>query len=134
MIKQIYHPYWLWEDFKNGMWRKLTKEEESELLPQVIEFTGNHELYGGAMFEVIREWKYSCEHNLSDLNVNRRAWLGHAACCFKHGWPEYLVREAWNQLTSDQQFKANTMADNAIREWELKYKKHAETQLRIIGF
>jgi hypothetical protein len=134
MIKQIYHPYWLWEDFKNGMWRKLTKEEEIKLLPKIIEFTGNYELYGGAMFEVIKEWKFSCEHNLSDLSVNRRAWLGHAACCFKCGWPEYMVREAWNQLTPDQQFKANMMADNAIREWELKYKNHAETQLRIVGF
>jgi hypothetical protein len=27
-MKQIYHPYWKWEDYKAGMWRKLTKDEE----------------------------------------------------------------------------------------------------------
>lgn len=133
-MKQVYHPYWLWEDFKNGMWRRLKKEEEIKLLPSIIEFTGNYELYGGAMFEVIKEWKYSCEHNLSDFSVNRRAWLGHAACCYKHGWPEYLVREAWNQLTINQQNLANKMADEAIKEWELKYLNNAKTQLRIDGF
>ena len=133
-MQQIYHPYWFWEDYINGMWRKLTKEEEIKMLPEVIEFTGNHKLYGSAMFEVIKEWKYSCEHNLTDLNVNRRAWLGHAACCYKHGYPEYLVREAWNRLTVKQQNLANKMAEEAIIEWELKYLNNAKAQLRIIGF
>ena len=27
-VKQIYHPYWKWEDYLNGMWRKETKEYE----------------------------------------------------------------------------------------------------------
>jgi len=41
---------------------------------------------------------------------------------------------AWNRLNPDQQSLANKMADEAIQEWELKYKYNAETQLRIIGF
>lgn len=133
-MKQIYHQYNKWEDYKNGMWRKLSKEEDAELLPKIIEFTGDHKLYGAAMIDVINNWKYACEHNLSDLNINRRAWIGHAACCYRHKWPEYLVREAWNKLTIKQQSLANKAADEAIKQWELKYTNNAETQLRIIGF
>lgn len=131
---QIYHPYWKWEDYKAGMWRKLTKEEELIMLPEVIKFTGDYKAYGSAMFEVINHWKYSCEHNLTDLSMNRKAWLGHAACCFKYGYPEYLVREAWNTLNTKQQSLANKMADEAIKEWELKQYNNAKAQLRIIGF
>ena len=133
-MKQIYHPYWKWEDFKNGMWKKISRDEEERLLPLIIEFKSNHNLYGSAMLEVIENWKFACEHNLSDMNINRRAWLGQSACNYKHGWPEYLVREAWNRLTTIQQSLANKMADEAILKWELKYKTNAETQLRIIGF
>ena len=133
-MKQIYHPYWKWEDYKNGMWRKVSKEEELKLLPEIINFTGDYKLYGAAMFEVIKYWKYSCEHNLTDMGMNRKAWVGHAACCYKHGYPEYLVREAWNTLSTKQQSLANKMADEAIKEWELKFLNNAKTQLRIIGF
>jgi len=133
-MKRIYHQYKIWEDYQNGMYRKVSKDEETELLPKIIEFTGDYQLYGGAMFEVIKHWKFACEHNLTDLNINRRAWLGHAACCFKHGWPEYLVREAWNQLNQKQQNLANKMAEEAIAEWELKYSNNAKAQFRIIGF
>lgn len=133
-MERIFHHHDKWEDYKNGMWKKLPREKELELLPKVIEFTGNHEKYGSAMIEVIQHWKFACEHNLTDLNVNRRAWIGHAACCYKYGWPESLVREAWNQLSIKQQSLANRMADEAIKEWELNYYNNAETQLRIIGF
>lgn len=133
-MKRIYHRYEKWEDFNNGMYRKLSKEDEDKLLPEIIEFTGDYMLYGAAMLEVINVWKYSCEHNLTDLSVNRRAWVGHAACSFKKNYPEYLVREAWNTLSKKQQDLANKMADEAIVEWELKHKNNAKAQLRIIGF
>jgi len=56
-MERIYHHYNKWEDFKNGMYRKLPKDIEDKLLPEVIKFTGNYTLYGSAMFEVIKHWK-----------------------------------------------------------------------------
>jgi len=133
-MKRIYHRYENWEDFNNGMYRKISKHEESLLLPEIIQFTADHQAWGAAMLDVVNQWQYSCEHNLTDLNSNRRAWVGQAACCLKKQYPEYLVREAWNTLSKRQQYLANKMADEAIAEWELKYKQNAKTQLRIIGF
>lgn len=121
-MKQIFHPYTEWEDFKNGMWRKVSKIEEERMLPIAIEFTGDHEKYGAAMMEVIKSWVKSCQHNLTDENINQQAWIGHAACCFKLGLPEYIVRAAWGYLTKEQQDKANQMADRAIFQWKAQQK------------
>jgi hypothetical protein len=117
-VKKIYHPYWLWEEYINGMWRNETPEYERDNIQKIIEFTGNHIEYGNAMFEVIENWNYSCEDKLSNISINRKAWIGHAACCFKHGYPEYLVRQAWKQLTDKQRELANIQAENAIKQWE----------------
>lgn len=121
-MKRIYHPYHKWEEFHLGMWRKESKTYESENLPLIIEFTGNHIEYGKAMIRVINEWKFSCENTLTNESINRKAWIGHAACCIQYGWPEYLVRVAWGKLTERQQLLANNEAEKAIKLWELNHK------------
>jgi hypothetical protein len=113
-ISKIYHHYEKWEEHKFGMWLTPSKEEAERLLPMVVKFTGNHIKYGNAMLEVIKSWKYSCEDKLTDTNLNRKAWLGHAACCHKFGWPESLVRLAWGKLNNQQQLLANGQAERAI--------------------
>jgi hypothetical protein len=122
MIKRIYHSYEVWEDYLNGMWRKETKQYEEQNINKVIEFTGNHNLYGAAMFRVIEQWPFACEHNLTNNSINRKAWIGQAACCIEHGWPEYLVRKAWWQLTENQRNLADKQALLAIKQWEQKQR------------
>jgi len=119
---QIFHPYIVWEDWLNGMWRKESKQYEADKLQEIIEFTGNHILYGSAMVRVINEWPISCENNLSNLSLNRKAWLGHAACCIEKSYPEYLVRQAWQLLTEEQRILANKEAHKTIKLWEQKQK------------
>jgi organic radical activating enzyme len=55
---------------------------------------------------------------ISNKYQNRRAWLGAAACMYKHKCPEYLTRIAWGKLDSQTQFKANTIAEKIIKEYE----------------
>ncbi len=117
-MKKIWHPYQAWEDYKFGMWSKAPTTEEARLLRLAIEFTGNAELYGQYMMRVVQEWKYACEHNLTDRSLNRQAWVGHAACALAHGLPEYIVRRAWGMLTDQQRYDANAEASKAIKFWE----------------
>lgn len=130
-MKQIYHPYYKWECYKNGMWRSETREYQELHINEIIEFTGDYILYGQAMFEVINKWKYSCENFLTNKNINRRAYIGHAACCFAKKYPEYLVREAWGRLTNLQRNLANNKADAAIYHWENFVHKKNDNQLSI---
>lgn len=121
----------MWEEYKSGMWESLTKED-LDILEKVIDFTGDHKKYGNAMMEVIKVWKNSCTDKLSNKNINRRAWIGHAACSYKFGWKESLVRLAWKSLTPKQRILANKEADKAIKAWEVyQIQKKQKNQLTL---
>jgi hypothetical protein len=117
-MKKLWHHYLTWEDYQNGMYRTLSGDEKKAVYDKAVEFTGNPELYGNWMLEVVEKWPIACEQNLSDTGMNRQAWIGHAATCLAIGSPEDITREAWSDLTEDQQNKANAKADMAIALWE----------------
>lgn len=116
--KQVFVHYELWEDYHAGMWRKLPKEEEQGYREVAIKFTGDHTRYGQAMIRVVNEWPNTCLHNLTNPSINKRAFIGHAACALVINCPEYIVRQAWGFLTDEQRILANEQADNAIKLWE----------------
>ena len=64
-------------------------------------------------------WRYSCEHNLTKPG-DKRPWIGHAAVAMAIGCPEDIVREAWGNLTPEQQALANKKAEEAINYWRKK--------------
>lgn len=98
------------------MWRK--PENREAMLLEAVQFTGNAEAYGKAMLRVIEEWPVSCEHNLSNITQNRKAWIGHAACALERGFCEDVVRSAWSHLSQRQRDEANEKARQAIERWE----------------
>lgn len=115
---EIWHPYWAWEEVKHNMWGDVTNRKE--FLRKAIEFTGDSHLYGTWMINVAENWKYSCEHNLTKSDINKKAWIGHAAAAMAIQCPEDIVREAWGHLSERQQDMANMRAQEAINHWEVK--------------
>jgi hypothetical protein len=122
-MKRIFHHYKKWEDYNAGMWKKIQGKKRDALLKKAIKFTGNADLYGEWMIKVIKQWPITCEHNLTDLSINRRAFIGHCAVCLAINCPEDITREAWHCLTDRQKIDANRKADLAIENWE---KEHIE--------
>jgi hypothetical protein len=129
-MKKIWHHYEKWEEYKSGMWRKVDKLQEEKYFEWAIGFTGNTNLYGSWMMKVIKEWPISCQQNLSDVSLNRQAWIGHAACCLANSCPEYIVRRAWWELTEEQRCEANVKADIAIAEWEKNFRETVDVENR----
>ena len=121
-MKQAYIPYWDWEDYIGGMWKKLPKDIEPAKLQLAVDFTGDHILYGSAMTEVMHYWPKTMENSLTNKAINRKAFLGHCAVCFKLGIPEYITREAWGLLSNEQRFNANMAAEKNIKNYEVEYK------------
>jgi hypothetical protein len=115
-VRRIYHSVDMWEEMQFNMWGSVP--DKSAALEQAIEFTGNHKLYGSYMDRVVAEWKFSCENALTDRSINRRAWLGHAACALAIQVPENIIREAWGHLSEEQRVLANNEASRAIAYWE----------------
>jgi len=112
---RIYHPISKWEEIGAGMWSK--SENRKADLKKAIEFTGNHRLYGKYMMQVVREWVFSCENSLTNIDINHKAFIGHCAAAKALGLPEDLVRQAWGVLTDEQRQKADMAAERAIRWW-----------------
>lgn len=118
---KIWHPYHLWEDL--AMWRDIEKPEYDRLLPMAVEFTGNYRLYGEFMRKVLVEFPIACEHNLTCPSMNKRAWIGHAACYLAINCPEYVTRHAWGMLTEEQRVLADMQADEAIDLWRVNFER-----------
>jgi hypothetical protein len=130
-MKQIFHNYKKWEEYKAGMWRIPCGCERDIMTDKALRFMSDTKLFGSHMLEVIDLWVYSCEHNLTSPSQNRQAWIGQAACCLGANCPESITRLAWRLLTKKQQAQANAMADSAIYRWKTKHtlKKPQQTFL-----
>lgn len=122
-IKRLYEPYWNWEDYINGMWLKLEKHNEADMLYQAVQFTSNWIEYGNAMGEVIKAWPITMRNSLTNLSINRRAFLGHCACSYKFNCPEYITRQAWHIITEQQRIDADRIAESHIKKYEREIKK-----------
>ena len=107
-------PYWEWEEIKFNMWGDV--DNKKDWLDKAIKFTGDHELYGKWMLEVVKKLPNSCRHNLSKRGC-KYSWIGHAAVALAIQCPENIVREAWGRLSDEQQEKANKKAQEAIELW-----------------
>lgn len=126
-IERIFHPYWLWEDYLNGMYGKPivnrleTGETQEERLNKVSECLGNEELCRKHMQFVIDNWKYACEYRLSNTSLNRVAWLGQACMNLYAGLKESETKQGWWLMTQEQRDKANEIAKELIHKWEERY-------------
>jgi len=122
-MKRIYKHYSWMEEYSAGMWKTILGDKREILLKKAIRFTEDAKLYGSFMLKVLKKWPNSCEHNLSCEDMNRQAWIGHAACCLAIKCPEDITRVAWHTLTKKQQDDANAQADFAIKTWEETQRK-----------
>jgi hypothetical protein len=98
-------------------------DNRKQMLEKAIKFTGDHVLYGSYMMRVIYEWPNSCDNALTDYQMNRKAWVGHAACALAIRCPEDITRQAWGFLTDEQRLLANAEAERAIQSWELRKRE-----------
>lgn len=119
---EIWYPYGLWEERHYNMWGDVT--DRKAWLQRAIEFTGDAELYGRWMLQVVTDWPFSCAHALTKRDTNRKAWIGHAAVALAIQCPEDIVRQAWSHLSRDQQQRANVKAQQAIEKWESQNVKN----------
>lgn len=115
-MERIFHHYSLWEDFHAGMYDE-SKEGRAERVKRASEILGTPKICRIAMGKVIEEWPIATEYNLSNAGINRKAWLGQAACSCYAGIHEDETREAWGIMTQSQRVEANRIAAEIIKQW-----------------
>lgn len=114
---RIFHTYDKWECNKAGFYATtkdgMTKQECEEAYR---DFLSNIPLFENTLEKVITEWKYSCEHYLTNIAMNRIAWLGQASACYALGIPA-TYRGGFYLLTEEQQDRANESALRYLNKW-----------------
>lgn len=119
-IRREYLRHELWEEVAFNMWGD-SKESDKENSLKIMK---DYKLWGSFMLKVVKEWKNSCIHNLTNTSQNRIAWIGQAAIALAIKCPEFIVRGNWSNLTKDEQDKANIEAQNAINYWLKNYEQN----------
>lgn len=115
---RIFHTYDMWECAKSGFYeskppRGMRPNECKEMYKLLLSDISKFE---DALRRVTTEWKYSCEHYLTNSAMNRIAWLGQAALCIEYGIPAEF-RGGYGLLTEAQQLAADEAALRALNSW-----------------
>lgn len=115
--KRIFHTYDKWECYKAGFYNSSVEGKTKEECEKIYaEFLSDIPLFEATLEKVISEWKYSCEHYLTNESMNRIAWLGQASLCYSKGIPSEF-RGGFYLLTEEQQIEANLTALKYLNKW-----------------
>ena len=129
-MQRIFHHFSLWEDFHAGMYDE-NKDGRQERVRKAAHILGTPDICRVAMEKVVSEWKISTEYNLSNAEINRKAWLGQAACSCYGGVHEDETREAWGIMTEAQRIEANKIAAEIIRKWLREREREEMPQMML---
>lgn len=114
---RIFHTYDKWECHKAGFY-KSTKDgwshEQSET--EFKRILSDQDLFSEILNKLIIDWKFSCEHYLTNTSMNRIAWLGQAAVCYHSGVPS-RYSSAWFDIDAETRDKANATALKYLNKW-----------------
>lgn len=114
---RVFHTYEKWECYKAGFYNTthptLSKAQCEEAYR---EFLSDLPKFESALNSVIEEWKHSCEHYLTNVSMNRIAWLGQASACYALGIPS-AFRSGFSMMTSAGQGEADGLALKYLNHW-----------------
>ena len=124
MIRRVYHHWEKWEAVEAGMYDMSPPEGMStdEAVEAYTDFLADVPRFESAMQRVIVEWPISCEQFLSNVSINRIAWLGQASMCIDTGVP-CVFRRGFSRLSGGQQKAANNAAALVLSNWEFKHSE-----------
>jgi hypothetical protein len=117
-MKRVYHTWDKWECYPAGFYATrppegMTPRQAETLYRDLLRDIPRFE---SALAQVLTEWPRSCEHYLSNENMNRIAWLGQAAMCVAHG-VSHRFRGGFNLLSADEKQAANEAALRYLNRW-----------------
>lgn len=130
-MKRIYHTWEKWECYPAGFYEDKAPNgmTPQEATGRYAAFLRDTPAFEAALARVISEWKFSCEHYLSNVNMNRIAWLGQASACIALRLPS-AFRSGFHLLTPDEQATANETALAALNFW---LERQGEEPIASVG-
>lgn len=126
-MNRVYHPWDKWECYRHGFYGGLDyqKDDTLALYASLLKDLAKFE---AALQVIIRDWQFSCEHNLTNEAMNRIAWLGQASCALIYQVPSSVSMGGYNLLTKDEQQAADAMALKYLNIWLERYEHSKKIQ------
>jgi hypothetical protein len=115
-MKRIWHPWTMWECYRSGLYETACGYSKEQAVRMYAEFFRDSERFYRVGRAVTTEWKYSCEHFLTNDHINRLAWIGQASMCYATGVPA-VFRGGFHHLNAEEQKQANRVAKRVLGEW-----------------
>jgi len=117
-MKRIYHTWDKWECYPAGFYESKAPNgmTAQEAMKRYADFLRDDSAFEDALKRVTSEWVRSCEHYLSNENMNRIAWLGQASACAALKLPS-AFRSGYHLLTPEEQRKADELALKYLNLW-----------------
>lgn len=115
--QRIFHTHDKWECFRAGFYdtsKDGMSKAECEEAYRV--FLADPVAFATALNGVTTEWKHSCEHYLTNVAMNRIAWLGQAAASYALAIPA-TFRSGYHLLAPAEQLQADTLALEYLNRW-----------------
>jgi hypothetical protein len=85
---------------------------------KVVELFSSAELTEQYMLRVINEWKYSCEHNLTNPKTNKTMYLCQAACfLYANVYPNNTFKY-WRIVPKEYKKQVNEVVEKIIKIWQ----------------
>ena len=125
---RIFHTYDKWECFKAGFYNTTVEgKTEEQCKQEYADFLSNLNEFEKALDFIVHNWKYSCEHYLTNKGMNRIAYLGQAALAYSRGIPSKYAG-GYFLLSEQQQQAADEMALKYLNIW-LKNNNRPEVSM-----
>lgn len=118
-MKRIYHRYEKWECFKAGFYNQSPPEgmTDDDCRNAYRDHLRDPEIFQRGIDRVFSEWPHSCDHFLTNENINRIAWLGQASMCILTGISS-KYRGGFFLLSPTGQTHANRLSEYNIKDWQ----------------
>lgn len=127
-MKRIYRTWDKWECYPAGFYaiRAPKGKNNEECKAMYRDFLSDLTRFENGLKGVLRDWPNSCEHYLSNENMNRIAWLGQSAMCHETTIPS-VFRGGFNMLSLEQKQAANDLALKYLNIWLIEHGEEALT-------
>lgn len=116
-MNRIFHPWDKWEDYRHNFYGGVHDYDKDDTLNLYAGLLRDTKKFEAALQVIIRDWPYSCEHNLTNESMNRIAYLGQASCALIYNVPHNISMGGYNLLTPDEQKSADAMAKKYLDLW-----------------
>lgn len=113
---RILHTWDKWECYRAGFYAERAKDGQEAGEESYREFLADPAKFEAALQGVTSEWKFSCEHYLTNDRMNRIAWLGQASVAYALGIPS-CCRGGYHKLTDEQKVAADDLALAYLNKW-----------------